>query len=121
MLLCTRRTHLAGSIKFKTVRFVKSTFPIASRSATARKPTKDGKTPERLRELISIDEGVPVLIYAIADRTPAGFVLESFNIDRLDGEPLVAYPEPGDGLMVVEGNKRVGGADLRHLYGKSGS
>jgi hypothetical protein len=73
------------------------------------------------RELISVDEGVPVLIYAIADRTPAGFVLDSFNIDRLDGEPLVAYPEPGDGLMVVEGNKRVGGADLRHLYGKSDS
>jgi hypothetical protein len=69
------------------------------------------------RELISIDEGVPVLIYAIADRTPAGFVLDSFNIDRLDGEPLVAYPEPGDGLMIVEGNKRVGGADLRHIYG----
>ncbi|MFL9949704.1 hypothetical protein PQR68_27290 [Paraburkholderia agricolaris] len=57
------------------------------------------------RELISVDEGVPVLIYAIADRTPAGFVLDSFNIDRLDGEPLAAYPESGDGLMVVEGNK----------------
>lgn len=71
------------------------------------------------RELISIDEGVPVLIYAIADRTPAGFVLDSFNIDRLDGEPLVAYPEPGDGLMIMEAGKRIGGADLRHVFKES--
>jgi hypothetical protein len=74
-----------------------------------------------VRELIAVDEGVPVLIYAIVDNTQAGFVLDSFNIDRLDGEPLVNYPEAGDGLMIVEGNKRVGGADLRHLYGGSRS
>ena len=73
------------------------------------------------RELIAVDEGVPVLIYAIVDNTQAGFVLNSFNIDRLDGEPLVNYPEPGDGLMIVEQNKRVGGADLRYLYGGLGS
>lgn len=73
------------------------------------------------RELIAVDEGVPVLIYAIVHNTQAGFVLDSFNLDRLDGEPLVAYPEPGDGLMIVERNKRVGGADLRHLYGGSSS
>jgi hypothetical protein len=71
------------------------------------------------RELIALDEGVAVLIYAIIINTLTGFVLDSFSVDRLDGEPLVAYPEPGDGLMVVEGNKRVGGADLRHIYGKS--
>ena len=73
------------------------------------------------RELIAVDEGVPVLIYAIVDNTQAGFVLDSFNIDRLDGEPLANYPEAGDGLMIVEGNERVGGADLRHLYGGSRS
>ncbi|KAE8759592.1 MULTISPECIES: hypothetical protein [Paraburkholderia] len=72
-------------------------------------------------ELIAVDEGVPVLIYAIVHNTQAGFVLHSFNIDRLDGEPLVNYPEAGDGLMIVERNKRVGGADLCHLYGGSGS
>ncbi|MFM0729883.1 hypothetical protein PQQ52_05220 [Paraburkholderia sediminicola] len=73
------------------------------------------------RELIAVDEEVPVLIYAIVHNTQAGFVLDSFNLDRLDGEPLVNYPEAGGGLMIVEGNKRVGGADLRHLYGGSGS
>jgi hypothetical protein len=36
-------------------------------------------------------------------------------------EKLANYPEAGDGVMIVERNKRVGGADLRHLYGKSGS
>jgi hypothetical protein len=51
----------------------------------------------------------------------AGFVLDSFNIDRLDGKLLVNYPEAGDSLMIVEGNKRIGGADLRHLYGGSHS
>lgn len=73
------------------------------------------------RELIAVDEGVGVLIYAIVHDTQAGLVLDSFNIDRLDGEPLITYPAAGDGLMIVEGNKRVGGADLRHLYGGSGS
>lgn len=69
------------------------------------------------RELIAVDEGVPVLIYAIVHNTLTGSVLDSFNIDRLDGEPLVAYPAAGGSLMIVERNKRVGGADLRHLYG----
>lgn len=69
------------------------------------------------RELIAIDEGVPVLIYVIIHDTEAGRVLHSFNIDRLDGEPIVIYPEEGNTLMVVEGNRRVGGADLRHVYG----
>jgi hypothetical protein len=71
------------------------------------------------RELVCIDEGVPVLIYAYAVETQSGYVLDSFNIDRLDGEPLVAYPEPGDGLMVMEAGKRIGGADLRHVYKES--
>lgn len=71
------------------------------------------------RELVGIDEGVPVLIYACAVETQSGYVLDSFNIDRLDGEPLVAYPEPGDGLMIMEAGKRVGGADLRHVYKES--
>ena len=73
------------------------------------------------RELVCVDEGVPVLIYACAVETQSGYVLNSFDIDRLDGEPLVNYPEAGDGLMIVERNKRVGGADLCHLYGGSGS
>lgn len=36
----------------------------------------------------------------------------------LDGNPLVVYPEPGAGLMIVERNKWIGGADLRHVYGR---
>jgi hypothetical protein len=71
------------------------------------------------RELIAIDEGVPVLVYAYAVETQSGYVLDSFSIDRLDGEPLVAYPEPGDGLMIMEAGKRIGGADLRHVYKES--
>ncbi|MFL9868081.1 hypothetical protein PQR67_28225 [Paraburkholderia fungorum] len=73
------------------------------------------------RELIAVDEGVAVLVYAIVHDTQAGLVLDSFNIDRLDGEPLITYPDAGDGLMIVEGNKRISGADLRHLYGGSRS
>lgn len=72
-------------------------------------------------ELVGVDHGVPVLIYAVAMKTPSDYFIDIFNVDRLDGEPLVNYPEAGDGLMIVERNKRVGGADLRHLYGKSGS
>ncbi|MFM0279776.1 hypothetical protein P0D75_17345 [Paraburkholderia sediminicola] len=71
------------------------------------------------RELVCLDEGVPVLIYAYAVETQSGYVLDSFSIDRLDGEPLVVYPEPGDGLMVMEAGKRIGGADLRHVYKES--
>ncbi|NYH15105.1 hypothetical protein [Paraburkholderia bryophila] len=70
------------------------------------------------RELIALDEGVPVLIYAIIDDTQAGPVLDSFNIDRLDGKELVVYPAPGERLMIVEGNKWVGEADFRHVYGR---
>ncbi len=70
------------------------------------------------RELIAVDEGVAVLIYAIVHETAVGPVLDSFNIDRLDGNPLVVYPEPGAGLMIVERNKWIGGADLRHVYGR---
>lgn len=51
--------------------------------------------------------------------TQAGPVLDSFNIDRMDGNELVVYPEPGERLMIVEGNKRVGGADWRHVFGGS--
>ena len=72
-------------------------------------------------ELVGVDHGVPVLIYAVTMKTPSDYFIDIFNVDRLDGEPLVDYPEAGDGLMVVERNKRVGGADLRHLYGGSGS
>jgi hypothetical protein len=72
-------------------------------------------------ELVADDHGVPVLIYAVAMKTPSDCLIDTFNVDRLDGEPLVNYPEAGDGLMIVERNKRVGGADLRHLYGGSDS
>lgn len=71
------------------------------------------------REIVCLDEGVPVLIYACAVETQSGYVLDSFDIDRLDGEPLVAYPEPGDGLMIMEAGKRISGADLRHVYKES--
>jgi hypothetical protein len=72
-------------------------------------------------ELVGVDHGVPVLIYAVAMKTPSDWLIDIFNVDRLDGEPLVDYPEADSGLMIVERNKRVGGADLRHLYGGSGS
>ncbi|HEX7910417.1 MAG TPA: hypothetical protein VF534_20320 [Paraburkholderia sp.] len=71
------------------------------------------------RELVGIDGGIPVLIYGCAVETQSGYVLDSFNTDRLDGESLVAYPEPGDSLMIMEAGKRVGGADLRHAYKES--
>ncbi|MFL9868082.1 hypothetical protein PQR67_28230 [Paraburkholderia fungorum] len=71
------------------------------------------------RDLIAIDEGVPVLIYAYVAETQSGYVLHSFDIDRLDGEPLVAYPEPGDSLMIMEAGKRIGGADLRYVFKES--
>ncbi|WP_146749837.1 hypothetical protein [Paraburkholderia bryophila] len=67
------------------------------------------------RELVGVDHGVPVLIYAVAMKTPTDLVIDAFNVDRLDGEPLVDYPEPGAGLMIIEEGRRVGGADLRHL------
>jgi hypothetical protein len=78
-----------------------------------------GNSHSLARELVALDEGVPVLIYGIARSTEVGLILDSFNIDRLDGEPLSLYPEPGDKLMIVEGNQRVGGADLRGAYGGS--
>jgi len=71
------------------------------------------------RELVGIDEGVSVLIYAYVVETQTGYVLDSFSIDRLDGEPLVAYPEPSDSLMIMEAGKRIGGADLRYVYRES--
>ncbi|CAE6848163.1 hypothetical protein R69608_03543 [Paraburkholderia nemoris] len=72
-------------------------------------------------ELVGVDHGVPVLIYAVAMKTHSDDFIDIFNVDRLDGEPLVNYPEAGAGLMIVDRNKRVGGADLRHLYGGSNS
>jgi len=72
-------------------------------------------------ELVGVDHGVPVLIYAVAMKTPSEWVIDIFNVDRLDGEPLVDYPEAGASLMIVQRNTRVGGADLRHLYGGSRS
>jgi hypothetical protein len=77
-----------------------------------------GYTP-LARDLIAIDEGIPVLIYAYVVETQSGYVLHSFDIDRLDGEPLVTYPEPGDSLMIMEAGKRIGGADLRHVFKES--
>ncbi|MFM0591978.1 hypothetical protein [Paraburkholderia dilworthii] len=71
------------------------------------------------RDLIAIDEGVSVLIYAYVIETRSGYVLHSLDIDRLDGEALVKYPEPGDGLMIMEAGKRIGGADLRHVLKES--
>lgn len=77
----------------------------------------EGRSRRLGYELVGIDEGVPVLIYVITEEADEGFVLDIFSVDRLDGEPLVTYPEAGDTLMIVDGNRRVGGADLRHVYG----
>lgn len=71
------------------------------------------------RELIGIDEGVSVLVYAVANKTPAAYTLDGFSVDRLDGEPLQVYPRAGDSLMVMQNGKRIGGADLRAVYGES--
>ncbi|WCM23074.1 hypothetical protein NDK50_34525 [Paraburkholderia bryophila] len=77
-----------------------------------------GYTP-LARDLIAIDEGVSVLIYAYVIETRSGYVLHSLDIDRLDGEALVKYPEAGDSLMIMEAGKRIGGADLRHVFKES--
>ncbi|HEX7910418.1 MAG TPA: hypothetical protein VF534_20325 [Paraburkholderia sp.] len=90
-----------------------------SHGGTALKP--EGRSHTLRYELVGLDEGVPVLIYVIIEETDDGFVLDTFSIDRLDGEPVVTYPEVGDRLMIVDGNRRVGGADLRHVYGGSDS
>ncbi|CAB3762007.1 hypothetical protein [Paraburkholderia solisilvae] len=71
------------------------------------------------RELIAIDQSVPVLIYAVLMKTPSDWIVDIFNVDRLDGEALMTYPEAGDGLMIMEAGKRVGGADWRSVYGES--
>jgi len=86
-----------------------------SHAGTALKP--EGRSRTLRYELVALDEGVPVLIYVTIEEADDGFVLDVFSIDRLDGEPVVTYPKVGDELMIVEGNKRVGGADLRHVYG----
>ncbi|MFM0394685.1 hypothetical protein [Paraburkholderia phytofirmans] len=82
---------------------------------TALKP--EGRSRTLRYELVGLDEGIPVLIYVVTEEAEDGFVLDIFSVDRLDGEPVVNYPEAGDGLMIVDGNSRVGGADLRHIYG----
>ncbi|AOY99577.1 hypothetical protein BKK81_10105 [Cupriavidus sp. USMAHM13] len=68
------------------------------------------------RDLIALDQGIPVLIYAILMKTPTDYLIDIFDIDRMDGRPLTAYPKPGNTLMIMEEGKRVGGADWRHAY-----
>ncbi|WNC92968.1 hypothetical protein RI103_32685 [Paraburkholderia sp. FT54] len=81
----------------------------------------EGRSRTLRYELVGLDEGIPVLIYVVTEEAEDGFVLDIFSVDRLDGEPVVNYPEAGDGLMIVDGNSRVGGADLRHIYGGGNS
>jgi hypothetical protein len=71
------------------------------------------------RELIALDENVPVLIYVVLMQTPTDWIVDIFSVDRLDGEALTVYPTPGGELMVMEAGKRVGGADWRRVYGES--
>ncbi|CAG4911437.1 hypothetical protein [Paraburkholderia gardini] len=71
------------------------------------------------RELIGIDEGVPVLIYALVEKSPGGYVLDSFSVDRLDGKALRSFPDAGENLMVMEGGRRIDGADWRNVYSES--
>ncbi|WP_156811197.1 MULTISPECIES: hypothetical protein [Cupriavidus] len=68
------------------------------------------------RDLIAVDQGVPVLIYATLMKTPTDYLIDVFDIDRMDGRPLTAYPKPGDSLMIMEAGKRVGGADWSRFY-----
>jgi hypothetical protein len=86
-----------------------------SHTGSALKP--GGRSRTLRYELVGLDEGVPVLIYVTTEEADEGFVLDMFSVDRLDGEPVVTYPEAGVKLMIVDGNRRVGGADLRHVYG----
>jgi hypothetical protein len=71
------------------------------------------------RELIALDENVPVLIYAVLMKTPTDWIVDIFSVDRLDGEAPGVYPTPGENLMVMEAGKRVGGADWRRVYRES--
>ncbi|AOY99579.1 hypothetical protein BKK81_10115 [Cupriavidus sp. USMAHM13] len=49
-------------------------------------------------------------------KTPTDYLIDVFDIDRMDGRPLTAYPKPGDSLMIMEAGKRVGGADWSRFY-----
>lgn len=71
------------------------------------------------RDLIGIDEGYLCVCRGDTYWAHTGYVLDTFDIDRLDGEPLVVYPQPSDGLMIMEAGKRIGGADLRHVFKES--
>lgn len=107
----------AAQLQTCTVHEVNVPYCLAISHAESRLP--GGGVGTLARMLVGLDQGVSVLVYARIVETPSGFVLDSLNIDRLDGESPTAYPEPGDGLMIVEAGKRVGGADLRHVYGES--
>lgn len=100
-----------------TVREVNVPYSLAFNHSEERLP--GGAFVLLARDLIGIDEGVSLLIYAYVVETRTGYVLDTFDIDRLDGEPLVVYPQPSDGLMIMEEGKRIGGADLRHTFKES--
>ncbi|MEN5209184.1 hypothetical protein ABE493_13785 [Stenotrophomonas terrae] len=67
-------------------------------------------------ELVAVDEGVPVLIYAIAVLEGEKWRLDEFVVDRLDGEDLSDYAVELANLMIVENGVMKDGADLRGVY-----
>lgn len=67
-------------------------------------------------ELVAVDEGVPVLIYAIAVLNGGRWRLDEFVVDRLDGAGISDYPGELANLMMVEDGIMIGGADLRGVY-----
>lgn len=93
-------------LKTSSVREINAPYCLAISLDENRLPG-GGYTP-LARDLTGVDDGVPVLIYAYVAETRSGYVLHTFDIDRLDGEPLVIYPEPGDSLMIMEAGRRVG-------------
>ncbi len=66
--------------------------------------------------MIGIDGHAPVLIYAVILKTPDNYHVDIFSIDRMDGEPLINYPNQDDKLMIMEAGIRIGGADLRCVF-----
>lgn len=76
----------------------------------------DGESSRLPVELVAVDDGVPVLIYAIAVLNEGEWRLHEFVVDRLDGEDISAYPGEVANLMIVENGVMKDGADLRGVY-----
>jgi len=77
---------------------------------------KGGEDSRLPVELIASDNGVPVLVYAVAVLGESGWRLGMFCVDRLDGEDVCNYPNNLERMMLVEDGMMKGGMDLRDIY-----